>query len=944
MIRKFFLAAAALLAGMTGAFAQQINELPDDPAVRKGVLDNGMTYYIRHNDKPAGQAEFWIFDNVGALQEEDSQQGLAHFLEHMAFNGTKNFPGNSMIGYLESVGVKFGANLNAFTAQEMTCYNMSNVPVTREGVVDSALLVLHDWAYYITLDGDEIDSERGVILNEMRTRNTADWRIREQASPYLYGDSRYTTRNIIGHEEGLKTFPYEALRAFYHRWYRTDMQAIVIVGDINVDQMEQKVINLMSTIPAVENPEPKAKITVPIHNEEPIVAVLTDPELTGTSVSLYIKREPVPIEFNKTPDVALIDMLDRFMVIIGNERFNDLAQQPNAPFIAGGMDSGYNIQEMDDVEFAVSAREGEVLPAFEAMYTEFEKMARYGFTQSEFDRAKTLIARQVQMAYDSRDDRRNEDFMWTYINNYRLNSPMMSAEDAYEFNNYLLEVINLDMLNQFAQTRLTRENQVVIAELPSKEGAVIPTVADIENIITKVQNAEIAPVTDDFVAEPLIPAKTKLKGSKVVKTETDQFGATVWTLKNGATVIVKPTDFKADEVLMQVIGKGGESVLATEDLMAAKVLSDYVNMSGLGKFNASDLRKQLTGKMVGVTPFVYTYTNGFSASASPKDLETMFQLLYLSFTAPRFDKADYDVMMSQLTAAYGNVASDPQFKLQEVMTETMYGNNPRREMLTFDQLGNISFEKIQKVYKQLYSNPDDFTYLIVGNVDLETLKPMVEKYIGSLPKTKKEFTMVDDGVRYAQGRVENHFTMPMQMPKASVVTILNGEMPYTLENNLAMDFFAQLLTIRYTETMREEKGGTYGVSAFGQTAFLPVDAYLYLTLFDTEPAMVDELKQDIINEIEKMAAGDVREDDMVKIKEYFTKQYPDQLKQNGYWRNILMYYHLYGYDLDSNYMDIVNSFDAAYFQKLAAKILADGNIIEVIMLPEEQAAATECAE
>ena len=944
MIRKFFLAVAATLVSVTGLFAQGMQELPDDPAVRKGVLDNGMTYYIRHNDKPAGQAEFWIFDNVGALQEEDSQQGLAHFLAHMAFNGTKNFPGNSMIGYLESVGVKFGANLNAFTAQEMTCYNMSNVPVTREGVVDSALLVLHDWAYYITLDGDEIDSERGVILNEMRTRNTADWRIHEQASPYLYGDSRYTTRNIIGHEEGLKTFPYEALRAFYHRWYRTDMQAIVIVGDINVDQMEQKVINLMSTIPAVENPEPKAKITVPIHNEEPIVAVLTDPELTGTSVSLYIKREPVPIEFNKTPDVALIDMLDRFMVIIGNERFNDLAQQPNAPFIAGGMDSGYNIQEMDDVEFAVSAREGEVLPAFEAMYTEFEKMARYGFTQSEFDRAKTLIARQVQMAYDSRDDRRNEDFMWTYINNYRLNSPMMSAEDAYEFNNYLLEVINLDMLNQFAQTRLTRENQVVIAELPSKEGAVIPTVADIENIITKVQNAEIAPVTDDFVAEPLIPAKTKLKGSKVVKTETDQFGATVWTLKNGATVIVKPTDFKADEVLMQVIGKGGESVLATEDLMAAKVLSDYVNMSGLGKFNASDLRKQLTGKMVGVTPFVYTYTNGFSASASPKDLETMFQLLYLSFTAPRFDKADYDVMMSQLTAAYGNVASDPQFKLQEVMTETMYGNNPRREMLTFDQLGNISFEKIQKVYKQLYSNPDDFTYLIVGNVDLETLKPMVEKYIGSLPKTKKEFTMVDDGVRYAQGRVENHFTMPMQMPKASVVTILNGEMPYTLENNLAMDFFAQLLTIRYTETMREEKGGTYGVSAFGQTAFLPVDAYLYLTLFDTEPAMVDELKQDIINEIEKMAAGDVREDDMVKIKEYFTKQYPDQLKQNGYWRNILMYYHLYGYDLDSNYMDIVNSFDAAYFQKLAAKILADGNIIEVIMLPEEQAAATECAE
>lgn len=940
MIRKFFLAAAAALVSVTGLFAQGMQELPDDPAVRKGVLENGMTYYIRHNDKPAGQAEFWIFDNVGALQEEDSQQGLAHFLEHMAFNGTENFPGNSMIGYLESVGVKFGMNLNAFTAQEMTCYNMSNVPV-REGVVDSALLVLHDWAYYITLDGDEIDSERGVILNEMRTRNSADWRIQEQTGPYLYGDSRYATRNVIGHEEGLKTFPHDALRAFYHRWYRTDMQAILIVGDFDVDEMEQKVIKTMSSIPAVENPEPKAEITVPIENAEPIVAVLTDPELTNTKVTLYIKRESVPVEFNKTPDVALMDLLDQFMMTIADERFSDIAQQPNAPFISGGMYSGYNIRPMDIVMTAVSAREGEALTAFDAMYTEVEKMARYGFTQSEFDRAKTMIARQVQMEYDGRNDRRSEDFMWTYIYNYMLNAPMMSAEDEYNFYNYLLEVVNVDMLNQFVQARLTRENQVVIAQMPSKEGAVIPTVADFENVIEKVHNAEIAPMADDFVAEPLISAKTKLKGSKVVKTETDQFGATIWTLKNGATVIVKPTDFKADEVLMQVVGKGGQSVLATEDLMAAEVLSNYVGMAGLGKFNASDLRKQLTGKMVGIMPFVLPYTNGFNASASPKDLETMFQLLYLSFMSPRFDKADYDVMMSQLAAAYGNVDSDPDFNFQEELMETMYGKNPRREMLTFDQLGNISYEKIQKVYDELFSNPDDFTYIIVGNVDLETLKPMVEKYIGSLPKTKKSFDMVDDGVRYATGKIENRFTMPMEMPKASVATVMTGEMPYSLENRMALDFFAQLLTIRYTETMREEKGGTYTVSAFGQISFLPDQTYMYLTMFDTEPAMVDDLKQDITREIEKMAAGDVREEDMGKIKEYFLKQYPDQIKQNGYWRNILLYYHLYGYDLDSNYTEIVNKFDAAYFQNLAAKILADGNIVEVIMTP---AADAECAE
>ena len=333
MIRKIFLTVAATLVAVTGLFAQ---ELPDDPEVRKGVLDNGMTYYIRHNNKPANQAEFWIFDNVGALQEEDSQQGLAHFLEHMAFNGTENFPGKNMINYLESIGVKFGANLNAFTAQEMTCYNMSNVPVTREGVIDSALLILHDWAYYITLDGDEIDNERGVIVEELRTRQNASWRTNEKLRPYLYGDTRYTTRNIIGSEEGLRSFDHKELRDFYHRWYRTDMQALFIVGDFDVDMMEQKVIALMSDIPAVENPEPKQTIVI-APNDEPIVGIITDPELTGTNVTLYIKREPIPTEYNKTPDVAMLDMLDRFMMTIADERFSDIAQKPDAPFISGGM-------------------------------------------------------------------------------------------------------------------------------------------------------------------------------------------------------------------------------------------------------------------------------------------------------------------------------------------------------------------------------------------------------------------------------------------------------------------------------------------------------------------------------------------------------------------------------------------------------------------------------
>ena len=472
---------------------------------------------------------------------------------------------------------------------------------------------------------------------------------------------------------------------------------------------------------------------------------------------------------------------------------------------------------------------------------------------------------------------------------------------------------------------------------PEKADAVVPTAEQIEETIGKVRAAELEANIEDFVIEPLIPAKTKLKGSKVKTTETDRFGATIWTLKNGAKIVVLPTDFKADEVTMQVISKGGKSVLADDEILSATVLPDYTAMAGLGKFNASDLRKQLTGKMASVSPFIGNYSNGFYASASPKDLETMLQLLYLSFTSPRFDESDFNVLMDKLQSAYQNMASNPMFQLQDTLTSTLYNHSPRREMLTYDNLSQIDFAKMQQIYDKLYRNADDFTYTIVGNVDLETLKPLVEKYIGSLPSTKQGYSWEDDGVRYPQGKVTNHFSTAMEMPKTSVLTIFTGEMPYTLENILAMDFLSQILDIRYTATLREEKGGTYGVQTSGDASFAPVQTYMLSTIFDTDPAMADELKQDIVNEIQKLSEEGVKEEDLSKIKEYFTKQYPDQIKQNGYWLGTLVNYHLYGYDLDTNYMETVNGFTSDYFKQLAAKILADGNVIEILMTPETAA-------
>lgn len=931
MIRKLLLTAAAALITTMGLFAQQ--PLPVDKEVRKGVLDNGMTYYIRHNAKPENQAEFWIVHNVGAMQEEDSQQGLAHFLEHMAFNGTKNFPDKNLISWLESVGVKFGVNLNAMTGQESTIYNLSNVPVKREGVIDSALLILHDWSYYITLDGSEIDDERGVIIEERRQGSNAGRRKYDKSIQYIFGkDNKYAQRNVIGYEDGLRSFKHQELRDFYHRWYRTDMQSIIVVGDFDVDKMEQKIKTMMSSIPAVQNPEPKQVTAFPA-NKEPVIGIITDPELTSTNATIYFKREAIPTQFKGTDVAELLNIVDNLVMTIVDERMADITQKPDAPFLGGGMYIGNYVNAMDVTMAVAMARDGESAKAFEALYTELEKITRFGFTESEFERAKAEISRQIQQQYDSRNDVRSGQLVNKYVNNYVHNEAMMDAETEYEVDKAILGQINVDMLNEIAKGYLTKENVVVIIDGPEKEGVTMPTEADIMTIMTNVNSADIKANTDNVVIEPLISPKAKLKGSKVAKTETDKFGATVWTLKNGAKVVVKPTDFKADEVRISISAKGGKSILTNDELFSADIIPAYIEQAGVGKFDASSLRKQLSGKKASISTFVADYNNGMSGYASPKDLETMMQLMYLQFTQPRFDETDFKVLMDNYNAMYLNMASNPMFHLQKSMVETLYGNNPRKQVLEYDKLNQIDFNKMQQIYNKLYQNADDFTFTIIGNVDLAALKPMVEKYIGSLPKTKQNYTWVDDNARTVKGEVKNRFTTKMETPQSSVINIFTGEIPYTLENVLAIEVLSQILDIQYIATLREEKGGTYGVQTQGETSFAPVQAYSLFTFFNTDPQRVEELTKDIKNEIQKLAENGVKEEDLTKIKEYLTKQHPDQLKQNSYWLNTLVDYHVYGYDMDEGYMDIVNGFTSDYFKALAAKILADNNHVEIIMDP-----------
>ena len=937
MFKKLFSIVAFVALGILGVQAQMnpMEPMPQDPELRKGVLENGLTYYIRHNAKPENQADFYIYDKVGAVQEEDHQIGLAHFLEHMAFNGTTNFPDKNMINYLESVGVKFGANLNAWTAMEQTQYMMQSVPLGNPEVVDNVLMILHDWAYYISLEEAEIDNERGVIIEELRTRNDASWRIREKSAPYIYGPTRYADRNIIGTIEQLQSFSYDDIRDFYHRWYNTKNQCIVIVGDINVDEMEQKVIKLMSDIPAVENAEEIAYIPVPA-TEEPQIGIFTDPELTETSVELMVRREAMPKEYNNTIIYELYNILDSFLNTIVNERLNDISQQPGAPFVGAGCYGGALTRSMEINEIFASAREGEALKAFEAIYTEYEKVRRYGFTPSEFERAQTNILRRNQQAYDRRNDRRHSEFVRRYTNNFSNNTPIYSAEYEWQLDSTLISTLDLATLNQFAQqARFTPTNQVVLINQPEKEGLAVPTVEEVQAIIAKVNAAEIEAPKDNSVKKPLIPAKAKLKGSKVSKTSTDKFGNTVWTLKNGVKVVLKPTDFKADEIQVHAGIVAGKSIIADEDMIMADNLPDFISYQGVGEFSQTELVKQLAGKAVSVKPFVGGSMQGFNATCSPKDLEVVFQIIYLYGTAPRFDEDAFNNVKDQLVNAYANIESDPNYAFQRELYKSLYSKPERVKAWSAEEVRAINFEQFQRVYKALFTNLDDMTYTFVGNFDEATIKPLVEKYLGSLPKTKGTLAYNPANSNdFQTGDRTNRFKVAMEMPKTTIYYVLTGPMEVNLENYIYLSVLDQLLDIRYTKSIREEKGGTYGVSCGSSLSSLPSEPdFMFLIGFDTKPEMADELRDMLIPEIERIATEGPTEEEIGKIKEYMVKQRADNVKQNGSWKQWTTNYHLMGVDYTTDYDAIIGSLSAEKVKAMAAKILESGDVLKLIMDP-----------
>lgn len=932
------LAAAVFAAGSAMAQFDPMQPIPADKEVRTGRLDNGLTYYIRHNEKPKGQADFYILHNVGAIQEEDDQQGLAHFLEHMAFNGTKNLPGKQLIEYLETVGVKFGYNLNAGTSWDQTVYNISDVPTSRQGIIDSAMLILHDWSHFIALRPEEIDSERGVIMEELRTRDGASWRSTMKLLQALGNGTRYEHRNLIGYLDGLKSFEHDALERFYKKWYRPDYQAIVIVGDLDAEATEARLKSLMADIPAPAADAAQKEVIVVPDNEEPIVSIYTDPEMQGSRVQLFIKRPAMPTQMNDKVAWEVVNVIESFLTTMENARLQEIAMQPDAPFLGAGMGSGDVIgiiPTLNATVFTAMTQDGKLAEGFEALYTEMEKIRRHGFTQSEFERAQENLMRQVERTYANRNDRTNEQFVNIYLENYRKNEPMPDAETEWKLDSMLIKMLNVETVNAFAKETIQPTNQVIVITAPEKEGIANPTEEEILAIREKVTASEIEAYEDDVVKEPLIPEGTQLKGSPVKKTvENKEYGATVWTLANGTQIVVKPTKFKADEVRMNAQSKGGLSILPDAEYYMGEMMPAVSSMSGVGKFSATELRKQLSGKSATVQPSVGEYASAVNASCSPKDIETMLQLVYLNFTQPRFDRNDYDNLMKMLRTQLENAKSNPDFQMQEKVIDVLYGHNPRRQVISTELLDEFSFEALPAIYKKLYPDGNSFRFTFVGNIDPETLKPLVEKYIGSIPASKKPMTFADDKAYPVKGEVTEDFSTPMQQPKVSVNYTFTGDMDYSLENKAALSFLTQALNSRYLVSIREEKGGTYGVQVYGSTDWIPRETYTMTIAFDTNAEMADELCEIILKELRTIAEEGPLTEDIEKHREFMLKNWKNSLDENGPWMQYLQAKYGSGLDYLAGQEQAIRSLTNADVQALAKKILDDGNMVKVVMRPE----------
>ncbi len=938
MRKRLFLSLVLALVAFMG-FAQVNPQAPLelDKRVKYGKLDNGLTYYVMHNEKPAQRADFYIVTNVGAVQETPDQDGLAHFLEHMCFNGTKHFPGKGIISYMESIGCSFGANVNAGTGFEQTMYMLNNVPVTREGIIDSSLLILFDWSAFVENDPAEIDAERGVIIEEKRTRDTYQWRQTLAVRKALFKGSALENVSLIGSEENLKNFRPESLVNYYKTWYRPDMQAIIVVGDVDADAVEKKIADLFGQLPKAENPKAKEPVVVP-DNAAPIVSIFTDKETNATAVMMAVKSPAIPAQFRGTGVALLNSLVESLVSMMANERLTDIARKADAPFLGASLGFADVSNDLHALMADVTSKDGEAIPAFAALMTEMERIKRYGFTPDEYERAKTNLLKGYETAMNNADARQNPQLVQNVMQHFLTGDPYLDPAYAYNTVQQYLAMIPVEMLNMSVKQLYGDGNIVLFYTAPEREGLAVPTEQELVAVLESVKGAEIEAPKVEVSNEPLMDAAA-LAGSPVAKEEQGKFGTTIWTLANGMQVIVKPTEYKKDEVMIKTVANGGRSILADELIPSFEdnVFVTWLQGSGVGKFPKSTLVKMLAGKVVNVSPYVQDLEHGMTASGSPEDIETMMQLMYLFYTAPRFEASEFEAGFNQIKAIIPNAMKQPNMVFSKVLQETMLCNSPRRPFISEQMLEKVSIGNIEKGYRRLMADQGGLKVYITGNVNMDELKPMVEKYIGSLPVVSANGTAwVDEGIRFPEGMQKKHFTVPMESPKTTVALLYNGKMEKNLENDIRMSVLRSVLDQLYIKTIREEEGGTYGVQTIAEVSGMPRPEFSIMIIFDTDVAKAPKLIELAKQGLKDIAHNGPDAASVTKARENMIKAFPEKQINNSYWHSVAYQYYQHGRDVFSNYVESVEkAATPESIQKFVQEILAQGNEFELVMNPAE---------
>ena len=924
-----------LICLVTPAMAQKSGEsLPLDPAVRVGKLKNGLTYYIRHNAEPEKKVNFYIAQKVGSIQEEDNQRGLAHFLEHMCFNGTEHFPGKSLINYLESIGVKFGADLNAYTSIEETVYNINNVPVETAGAIDSCLWILRDWADGLTLDGEEIDKERGVIHEEWRQRSSAMSRMLDKVLPIAYQGEKYAYRMPIGIMEVVDSFPHQALRDYYAKWYRPDLQGIIVVGDIDVDDVEKKIKKIFKGIKKQKNGAERVYYPVS-DNEEMIFAQGTDKEQKNYALQLYFKHDATPRELVNTKEEIYKNFVRGVAVALLNNRFTEIAVKDNPPFLGAAVSNGSFILSSTKDAFSVSVmcKTDKINEALPFAFCEVERARRFGFTDSELARRKASMLAGTEKRYAERSKISNDEYVSDYVGHFLNNTSAMSPEMEYELSKEMLSRITLEEVNAVLPALYTKNNRVAVSLAPVNDTIIYPAKEQIEMLLAAIEAAPLTPYVDNTIDAPLLEKLPE--GGKVVTTEEGVWGSTVWTLSNDIKVIVKPTDYKADEITMTGISYGGTSRYPDSDRVNLSMLGSVVSLGGAGSFDLMQLSKKLAGSTASASVGASAFHDRISGSCSPKDLEEMFQLMYLKYTAPRKDTAALASFITRQKGALRNRNIDPNTALSDSINKALYNDHPRMRPILEADIDSMNYDRIMEIYKDRTSDASDFTFVFVGNIDLEVLKPLVEKYIGGLPANGRKEELYDHKITTRKGVYRNNFERKMETPTGTEVIFYSGEIEANQRNAILMSFVQQIMDIVYITEVREKEGGTYGVGIQGSIDQLPRGKFNLSIQFNMSPERREELTAIVIRELEKVAKEGPLEEHVEKVRSYMLKSFDEQLKINAAWSNWLMQYYFYGKDYYSENVDILKSITKEEIRDFLAGLLKQGNFIEVSMVPEQ---------